>query len=93
MTRISDWSVGRRWRCLRSDRISFDFVVVGKGRSKDWVRCQTVPIEGQAAIYGAERVRDFADGEQDFTKRHIKKCAVLVPLSLDDLAQSINATS
>lgn len=92
MARLGDFSVGRRWRCERSNRISFDFVIIGPGRTKDWVRCRLEPIPGQAAIFGEERVQLFGqDTEQDYTKRHIKRCAQLMPLSLDDFTESITS--
>lgn len=83
MARVTQFSVGRRWRCVRADRISFDFVIIAL-MDKRKVYCRIEPLPGQEKIFGERRVADFTTSSP-YTKAHLKKYAALVPLSLDDI--------
>jgi hypothetical protein len=89
MTRITPFSIGRRWRCIRPDRISFDFVIVAPGNRPDTKKCRLEPLPGQERLFGEERVKTFRGADQSYPHRHLKKVAVLVPISLDDIAAEL----
>lgn len=91
--RITQFSVGRVWRCNR-DRDPFDFLVIGPGAKPGWVRCRIVPHGPDTAAttnFSRRALSKSPWTEQDYTKNHIKKHAVLVPLTLDDFAQAMFA--
>ena len=86
--RITDFSVGRRWRCQRSGSVSFDFVIVGPGPSGGKVVCRLEPLPDQERIFGkitVEKVRVT----QTYTFAHLRRVAVLQPISLDDIARKL----
>lgn len=69
-----DFAIGRRWRCTRRNRHSFDFVIVAAGSKPDTKRCRVEVLD--------EKRRDRPGSghgiEQEYSHRHIKRCAKLV---------------
>ena len=86
--RITNYSVGRRWRCQRSHSVSFDFVIVGPGAKGDSKRCRLELLPGQES-WLTKNSTDLTQLEQDYTHSHLRRVAVLQPISLDDIARSI----
>ena len=89
MERITNYSVGRRWRCQRADRISFDFVIIGPGNRPDTKKCRLEPLPGQESLFGKQRIKDFRGADASYPHRHLKKVAILVPITLDDIASNL----
>jgi hypothetical protein len=88
MEEIGDFSVGRRWRVQR-ESISFDFVIIGPGSEPDRKLCQLEPLPGQAELFGEAHVMRFFATKEEFTHKHLREQARLLPISLDDIARSI----
>jgi len=84
--RITNYSVGRRWRCQRIHSVSFDFVIVGPGAKGDSKRCRLEPLPGQDLTKNST---DLTQLEQDYSHSHLRRVAILQPISLDDIARSI----
>lgn len=82
--RITDFSVGRKWRCEREERPHFTFLIVGNGSKPGWKRCLIIPDKHFPSTRAADQPL-----EQEYSHRHIKKCARLLPLDLDDLVRAI----
>lgn len=74
MARITNFSPGRRWRCIREDGPSFDFVIVSPGDAPRSVMCRIELIDP-----------GYAPSTKAFSYKHshLKKHATLLPLSLD----------
>ena len=87
---ITSFSVGRHWHCNREvptkDKPNFDFVILGKGSTPRHVRCR-LEVEGHDPnrnCWVAERHAKCCETcmhglEQEYSKDHLKKVAVLVP--------------
>lgn len=84
--RVTPFSVGRRWRVTRVERPSFDFVVVGPGDRPNTKRCRLdVDFEWfRRCGYGEPSEQQLRMAghhiEQDYSHKHLKKCAKLVEL-------------
>ncbi len=80
--RRGDFAVGKRWRCDRSRKSAFDFVIVGPGSKPDTKRCR-IEVLDPVVKSGMSPDVDLGRGGhgmvQEYTHRHIKRCAKLVP--------------
>jgi hypothetical protein len=86
--RITNYSVGRRWRCQRSGSVSFDFVIVGEEHETE-VPCRLEPLPGQSKIYDSDAIARMDGHIGLYSKDHLRRVAVLQPISLDDIAQRL----
>lgn len=76
-----DFAIGKRWRCDRSKKSAFDFVIVGPGSKPDTKRCRIEVLDPKVRS-GTSSDVDLGRGGhgmvQEYSHRHIKRCAVLV---------------
>jgi hypothetical protein len=87
--RITNYSVGRRWRCQRGASISFDFVILGPGDRPGTKKCRLEPLPGEELRVGTVRVESLKGTISNYTTSHLRRVATLQPISLDDIARSI----
>lgn len=76
-----DFAIGKRWRCDRSRKSAFDFVIVGPGAKPDTKRCR-IEVLDPVVKSGMSPDVDLGRGShgmvQEYSHRHIKRCARLV---------------